>query len=322
MTLIVLTQASASAPACEGVNGSLNAVVNFCVTHTSLGAGAWAREFNNAATNESIFRPASGNRFRLYLRHDSVASGSATRCIARGCESASAYNLRTDEFPLAAQVADASANWVPSTTADGTDRNYIAIVTETFLLLFIRVDGTTFEMCFFGDVPGTESADTYDTFITCRQTTVTTIASNVSGSLISNIGAIPTAGCGFWARSIDGSIKSTRGFFLASGTALGTVINAPAMKVGYSNRIVREKISIGCGGSQSTTVGVLHILRRGWLPNVWQPQHNGRGGVASEDTAADTPYSASALFRIISAGGAAANSLITEESDTWSAPVG
>lgn len=319
MTLIVLTQASSGAPAMEGVNGSMNAVLNWALTHSSLGADAWAREFHNGPTNESIFRAASGNRLRLYVRHDSSASGGARRCVIRGCESASAYNARTDEFPTSAQVADTSSNWLASSTADGTDRNYIVLVAPTWVALFVRYNGTLWEMGFFGDVLGSESGDSYDTIAVVRNSTNEAAAVTASAS-VSNAPSSLAASPIFWARDISGAVKSTRGWFQTSGSQLGAVANAPAMKGGYNNAVRREKIAIGCSGSSTTSVGSMTMMRRGWLPNIWQPLHSGLGGIPSEDTGTDTPYSASALFRILET--ISGSALIVEESDTYSAPSG
>lgn len=319
MTLIVLTQASSGAPAMEGVNGSMNAVLNWALTHTSLGADAWAREFNNDPTNESIFRAASGNRFRLYVRHNSSASGGAQRCIIRGCESATAYNARTDEFPTSSQVADSGSNWLASSTADGTDRNYIVLVAPTWVALFVQADGTAWEMGFFGDVLGGESGDAYDTVCMVRNTTL--LVFTLSVQTISN--APNTNDKIFWCRDISGAIKSSRGWLQATGTSLGaTVSNAPAMKGGYNNAIRREKLALGCIGSATSTVGTMVMIKRGWLPNIWQPLHNGLGGVGNGDTGADTPYHASALFRVLYGNAAATSGYIIEESDTYSAPSG
>lgn len=320
MTLLVLTQASGGAPACEGVNGSMNAVIHFCVTHTSLGGAAWVRDYNDAGSYTSIWRPASGNRFSLYCRHDSAVSGGAQRAVVRGCESASAYNTRVDEFPTAAQVADASANWLASSTADGTDRNWIAIVTGTFLLLCVKFDGTLWDMYFFGDTPGSESGDAYDTVCLTRAST------GVSASAIGthNMSSQVQANTVYWARDISGTIKSSRGGFACMGSVIGAVSSLPIMKGGFNNGIRREKIAIHCIGSTTTTVGVMAIARRGWLPNVWQPHHStGSGsGVVSEDTGSDTAYHASAAFRIIQILSSMNASIILEESDTWSAPSG
>lgn len=322
MTLLVLTQASGGAPACEGVNGSMNAVINFCVTHASLGGDAWAREHNNAGSFTSIWRPAIGNRFRLYCRHDSSVSGGAQRAIVRGCESASAYNVRVDEFPTSSQVADASSNWLASTTADGTDRNWIAVVTGTFLILAVKTDGNLWDYFFFGDVPGTESGDAYDTVCMVRNSATAT-SSIVAVQPVVNTGT-SAGNIVFWARDISGAVKSSRGAVYATGNALGLVTSGYAMKGGYGNRINREKIALTCGGSTTTTAGVLGIIRRGWLPNIWNPLHtaSSASGVVSEDTATDTPYHASALFRVLQTVNSMGSSFILEESDTWSAPSG
>lgn len=318
MTLVVLTQASSGAPAMEGVNGSMNAVLNWALTHTSLGADAWAREFHNGPTNESIFRAASGNRFRLYVRHDSSASGGAQRCIIRGCESASAYNTRTDEFPTSSQVPDSQSNWLASSTADGTDRNYIVLVSATWVALFVQADGTSWEMGFFGDVLGGESGDAYDTMCMVRNVTTTSVTLAVHP-----LQNVPTStSTVFWARDISGAFKSSRGWLQSSGTSIGTCGTTPAYKGGYNNAIRREKISIGCIGSATTTTGTMVMMRRGWLPNIWQPLHSGIGGVGNGDTGADTPYHASSSFRILWSQATGTTSFIIEESDTYSAPSG
>ncbi len=312
---IVLTQASASAPAMEGVNGAMNAVLNFCLTHSSL-TNPWVRDHNDAGSFTSIWRAANGNRFPLYCRHDSAVSGGAQRAVVRGCESAAAYNSRTDEFPTAAQVADTSANWLASSTADGTDRNWTAIVTDTWIRLWVKFNGTNWEMHFYGDVARSDTSDAYNTVCISRNSTGTTqVLSNMSTD-----NTVATQSKVFWARDIAGGVKSSRGSVQCSGTALGTVTSAATYKTGYLSRIMREKIALGCIGSSTTTPGTTAQVRRGWLPNLWQPQHGSTGAVVDQDTATDSAYSGSALFRFYVPTGT--SSLIEEESDTWSIPSG
>ena len=62
------------------------------------------------------------------------------------------------------------------------------------------------------------------------------------------------------------------------------------------------------------------MLKRGWLPNMWNPIHTGTGTLSDQDTFTDTSYNASAVFRAFTYSSSYV--IIMEETDTWTLPSG
>lgn len=312
MTLLVLTNSSPGATRNAGTNGDLCTLLDW-----ALPQAGWAIEYT--ATNARVYRPGTGNRFRLHVRHDSAVSGAAQRALVRGCENASSATVLTDPFPLAAQVGDTASNWLVSSTADTTDRPFVIYLTETFVYYFSKFSSTaeTWEMGFFGD-PSPSLTDPWGTVCSVRATASNGLAANqgiqqlVSGNLSSL-----TAGL-WWCRDITGATKSSTGILHASGTQLGVVANTPTARAGYGNRIYREYVGVSDRASTTTTASSLGLVKRGWMPNMWSGLHTTRGTVSDADSFTDTAYNALATFRIHPA--ALGPWVIMEDSDTWVSP--
>lgn len=324
MSLTVLTNASSGATRNSGTNGDLCALLDW-----ALPQEGWAIEYT--ATNARVYRPASGNRLRLHVRHDSAVSGAAQRALVRGCESASSATSITDPFPLVAQQADANANWLVSTTASTVDRPFRIYVSPTFLIYCSQVSSTNDEwfMGMFGDPAPAYGADPYGTMIAVRGVASNVIAATNTGiatpgnATMVMASAIPQT---YWCRDITGATKSTVGqLFISTGAAqayMGGLINAPSARAGYLNKIYREKVAASCFGSTTTAATSLGLLKRGWIPQLWNPLHQGRGAVNDVDTFTDTAYDPTAAFRMLSNSGAITSGAccIIEETDTWSPP--
>ena len=317
---IYLTNDSPGAPTLNGVNGSLCAVLDW-----ALAAKSWAIEYT--ATNERVYRPPSGNRFRLFVSHNSAISGDARLATVRGCENATAATPAglVDPFPTVAQVANVSSTIGVSATPSSVARGYRIVVSDRFLLLATDPYGagtSMWDLFLFGDVAATESADTYATIchVGNNSASIPTDSRGMGGALASGMAAAKT----FWCRSIDATVKSSRGCLSGSTTgsvaAFCTVAGAPAMRGGYLGRVNREKVAATCIGSSGTTTGAPAILRRGWVPNLWNPLHSNIGGVTSADEFTDSAYAVGSKFVIAPASAAVA--CIIETTDTWSAPVG
>ena len=313
MTWLALSDASPGATRNAGTNGDLCTLLDW-----ALPQAGWAIEYT--ASNARVYRPAIGNRFRLHVRHDSAVSGAAQRALVRGCENASSATVLTDPFPLSGQVADASSNWLVSSSADTTTRPFRIYLSETFVYYFSQYSSTAnlWEMGFFGDV-APELSDSWGTICSVRgdATNATATAAGLRQNVATNIGA--TAGGIYWARDISGAIKSSTGILYASGINLGNVASSTAARGGYGNRIYRECVGANDRASTSTTAGVLGLVKRGWVPNMWSGLHAGRGVIADIDTFTDTAYNPLASFRILGSGGNTPF-VIMEETDTWVSP--
>lgn len=318
--MLYLTSQSAGAPTLTGQNGSLCAVLDWALTQKS-----WTIEYTGA--NARVYRPPAGNRFRLYVAHDSAISGDARLATTRGCENASSVTSLTDPFPTVAQLSNTQASFLVSTTASAVARDYRIIVTDRMVIMFVNCAGQNnqnWDMMVFGDMLGADPADVFGTVMHVGAVTTATAAN--SRAMTNTVCSSPVSGRLFWARSIDATQKSTYGCYAAqaaSASSTGFCSNgssAPVMRGGYNGRIVREKVGAHCTGSNTTTPNALAVNKRGWLPNVWNPLHSGIGTVTSDDTFADTGYSPSASFNI--APQATATAVIIETTDTWSLPSG
>ena len=306
-----LTDASGGAPNLKSVNGSLCLVLDW-----ALVALGWAIEFTDGA-NARVYRAATGNRHRLWVRHDSAISSLASRATVRGVESATSATAVTNPFPTVAQIGDTVSVWkCGQSGAPATNVPYVIYGNATFFILFSRLSATgDWRMNFFGDVPG-EYATAYDTVIRVDNNAT----DNQTGGGATGQAAISQNGKDFWVRGIDLTTLSVYGGMQITTntvTPAGITPGFPAMRGGYQNRIVREKIALCDIGSASTTVGGLAISKRAWLPNLWAPCHSGAGGVADQDTFTDSVYSATATFRVFIT---TAWAYIVEETDTWSMP--
>ncbi|WP_430317509.1 hypothetical protein [Pseudomonas nitroreducens] len=319
--MLYLTSQSSGAPPLAGQNGSLCAVLDW-----ALAQKGWTTEYTGA--NARVYRPPAGNRFRLYVAHDSAISGDARLATTRGCENASSVTSLTDPFPTVAQYANSQATFLVSTTASAVARDYRIIVTDRMVLMFVNCAGQNnqnWDMMVFGDVLGADAADVFGTIMHVGGVTTATAAN--SRAMSNALCSIPAApGRTFWARSIDGTQKSTYGCYAGQAnnatvtTFCSNGASAPVMRGGYNGRIVREKVGVHCIGSNTTTPNTLAVNKRGWVPNIWNPLHSGIGVVTSDDTFTDTGYSPSAVFNIAPAGTAVA--VIIETTDTWSLPSG
>lgn len=322
MATIFLTSSDVGAPTLSGVNGALCNVLDWALVQNG-----WSIEYT--ATNRRIYRAGVGLRHRVFVAHDSAVSGSVNSATVRGCENATAANEANliDPFPTLAQMTSANATWlINDANTPLSARQYIIVVGTTFFQMYTRLSISaatqSWEMTLFGELPKTHAADTWNTVVTVR-----------GSSSISASGSLMSAGCTsqrafpsnfvYWARSIDGSVKSTRGSFVctAGSGAFGVISGMPAARAGYGNALVREKVALGCGGSVSTTFdGALLVNRRAWVPNVYNPLHSNNGSLDDTFTFTDSAYNPSAQFQTIASLAGSSGMLILERTDTWSPP--
>lgn len=304
-----LTQASSGATRNSGTNGDLNALLNW-----ALPQAGWTRTFDNAGTNESVFKPPSGIRNSLYVRHNSTASGNAGLSVIRGCEGATNYNALVDPFPQVAQVADTSSNWLISSSASTSPRNFHIYVWETGVIYFSQYTNTTDAWEWGGFLDGWSrfTTDAYNTTAIVRNSASlgTTIITQATAS--SFTGANPA--CIYFMRDVAGVIKSSRGLMDGRGTTLGSVAGSAAIRAGFGNQVERSKLCIHDSSSTSATLGVI-VLGRTCLPNMWSPVHAGLSGVGELDLLTDTAYDPTASFILLKSSGGN-NGVIMENTNT------
>lgn len=315
---IYLTESSPGAPALSGTNGTLCNVLDW-----ALPQKGWAIEYT--ATNNRIYRPGAGNRNRLFICHDSTVTGGAQFAVFRGCENATAANIANlvNPFPTVAQVANNSATCLVSNATSTAQRGYRIVLTDRFLILATSSQLNSafgWDICLFGDLYNVEAGDTWATVCHVPSSSSTSTSSRGFSLVLS---AVPSAAKTYFCRSIDGSTLSTRGCISAISSGIVdfcSVLNTPAIRGGYGNRVEREKLSASCIGSSSSSPGILAIIKRGWIPNLWNPIHSSSGGVTSDDTFTDSAYAAGSGFTFLLSTSNVVG--ILETTDTWSPPLG
>ncbi len=316
MAILKYTEATGGLPNSGRLSGTDGDLVG--ILDVALVAGGWAIEYTSG--NDRVYRPASGNRFRMTVRDGSAFTGSATVASVHGAENASSATAYTDPFPLNSQVADTNVTWLKSSTANTTARNFNLYVAPTWVAMFVNFSSTTnvWESTWWGDVPPAIAGDSYNTMNIARINQTAT-----AGGLTSALSSTSNGNTrSWWTRSYDGTVKSSCGALSCpvGFAALGSFSNFPQARLGPTGGVDRCKVTLMDTGAlttaNSTTKG---IGIRGFLPNVWLPLHGGPGTINSRDTFTDTAYNASATF-IVFISAAGNTWIIFEESDTWSPP--
>jgi len=300
----------------SGTDGDLVGIMD-----VALPLNGWAIEYTSG--NARVYRPGTGNRFRLHMNDAAAASGAANRVVVRGCENASNATTLTDPFPTVAIQADSLANWIKSSTVNTTARAFDIYVGETWVWFWVNPTGATnsWEGHFFGDCPSAYAGDSYNTLCTTRNTTAT----GVTFFNNSTTGATGNAKL-YWCRSYDGTVKGTQSSINFYTTTLGVVTSFPTVFSGPSSSLDTQKLSLCDTGSTGTTPDSSKgIPVRGYLPNMRAALHAGRQLTTpnSRDDYTDTAYDA-AFTGIVycftnNAGGGV---LVAESSDTWAPPSG
>ena len=311
MSLLVYTASTPGAPTLNAVNGS------FCnVLDVALVAAGWTILFTSG--NARVYRSVNGRLLHVY--HDSTVSGSAQLVLVRGCEAASSATSITDPYPTVAQVANNASNWSVGPSG-ATARDYRLYISDDFFSFVLPSASTvipylvdTWTGNWFGQ-PQTPYAAMYSCMIRVRNVTSTTAGTGAITN--ATVNSVPTSdGNCFWMRSVDGSVKSSRGCLSASGISVGSVATATPPLGGYQNRIYREPIGVSDIGSSTTTPSAMALKNRGFLPQLWGAIHNNSGALTADESFQDTAYNPSAVFRPFAAQ--PNNSwIIIEETDTW-----
>lgn len=307
MTFYAFTSSDSGAPTLNGVNGSMINVLDWIIV--TKGGGTKV----HSGANKAIYQFAGGG---MYLRvvHDSAVSGEARKVTIRGCESATGIDSFTDPFPTAAQLSDANAVVYASITSNSTARPYWGVVTNDFIVMIVQTSSNNqcLTWCFGKAVPAL-SSDVWSTVI-CLQPV------NYSSYGLTSASATATQPSAFFARSVDGSIKSSVAITnTAGGSGLGNSTYGAAYPHPFDAKLHHAPVSLICWGSTNSAIGISAMPIRAWLPNVREPLHKATL-INSGDTFTDTSYNASFVGKLFQNETVAGPWGIVEFSDTWSAP--
>lgn len=306
-----LTPASPGAPAgVRAANGSLNDLLRW-----ALPALGWSVEYGPTG-NASVFRANAGtNRLRLHVRHESSVSGSIGLAYVRGCHTATSATAIGQPFPTASQVANNSSNWCVGDTGNPTvDRRFVIYGNDRFFILLIDT-ANGWEISYFGEVPSTYPT-IYDTIIAVRGNVSPDIPTLMQNPIYAYV---QPDYIHYYARGINGTTISTLANRIgsANGSASSQISQMPTFRGGFQNRILREKIALGCSGATNGSIAALCMLKRSWIPNLYALQCNGITGINDLDTFTDTVYNPAATFIIYKSY---SHAIVIEETDTWHIP--
>jgi hypothetical protein len=194
---------------------------------------------------------------------------------------------------------------VTSATVDSTARAWEIYLETTFFYICINVAGGAGRMVyFFGDVPSAESGDVWNTMVwQDADTSVDMSFAPLWQAPYTGINIV-TPSKMHWCRNIDGTVKSIPTHLITSngGSYLGNAGTLPVAREGYNSKLHYEKIAVTCPGAQASVSPTKSIYRRGWMPHLWNPLHNGRGTTnvtADRDTFTNTAYNGLSLKRLV-----------------------
>jgi len=317
VAIIHITEATGGLPNSGRLSGTDGDMVG--IQDVALLLNGWAIEATNST--DRVYRAGTGNRFRLGMRDSAAVSGAATLTMVRGMENFVSASSWTDPFPTVARMADSNSNWVKSSAAGTTARNFDIYVGTTWVLMFVNFGGGTnvWEMQGYWDIPPSLSGDSYNTMVCTRNTSNFGSPTNNWTTTATSAGNTSYA----WTRTYDGTLKSpTGGPVSQSNTSFGAISNAPQAQLGPDLALDRIKVPATDAGSLTSSPSTtLSLPIRGYIPNLWAPLHGGRGSINSRDTFTDTAYNPSATFRCFCIGNSGTSGfVIVEETDTWSPP--
>lgn len=301
----------------SGTNGDLVGIMDI-----ALPLNGWSIEYSSG--NARIYRPGTGNRFRLHMNDDSSVSGHPYFCTVRGCENATDATTLVDPFPTVAASSDTSAIWIKSQTADTTARSFDIYIGETWVIYVVgwRTVVNYWEFHFFGDCAPVLAGDSYATLCFVRDSTSVTAAAGYNTT-------VTTRGSSrfWWARSYDGTVKSTSsGIPFAQGNSVGQTTYFAQIFLGPTTGVDTQRIGLMDTGTSSPTVvnASLGLPLRAWLPNLLFPLHNGIQGSGvpnARDTYSNSAYNPAFQGVIYTSSNSSTGAfVVVEASDTWTPP--
>lgn len=258
MTVKLLTNSSPSAPSLTGAAGSLIAVLDYCLTNATYGAG-WAKEF--AGTNVAAYRAPTGNR--MYLGVDDTTTNNAR---LRGFETMTAAGVSvasgSGPFPTDAQVSGGDYFYKSNDT--GTARPWL-FVSDGKPFYFSSSTGgtaTTNGLMFFGEFESYKAGDAYNTLLAAPHTAnnntqlinlVTPATGTVSGHYLAR--AFTQLGGSTQCGKASDAVRANGGTALGGG---GVTYPSP-----MDGGLLLGQVFI-----TEPTGGI-----RGRLPGLWNPLH-------------------------------------------------
>lgn len=277
MTVVVYRSDDASAPTLNGVAGSVINVLDAILVngYGSKAAAGWAKEFSG--TDLAVYRPATGNRFRL--RVDDTATASAR---IRGYESMTAVSTGTGAFPSTAQISLDSALPLIPKGSGATARSWVVIASSKAFYffaapsatdaLFTGYFGSDMRTVFFGDFISYKQGDQFATGVLGS---VTASSNNEVFGTVMSTSMSPMTGH-YMARphtQFGGSIGFFKGlplpYYWNSSTGLGVTMHVPVPEP-----VLGEMITVPIDVLE-LSAGVT-TLRRARLPGAYGTPHGGQ----------------------------------------------
>lgn len=303
MTVRIYRSTDGSAPTLSGTVGDLTNLLDKILAdgYGSKTALGWAKEFTG--TNKRVYRPASGNRFRL--RVDDTGT---TQARTIGYESMTDVDTGTGGFPTNAQVSG-GLYWGKSTVASATTRDWIAIGTGTFFILFVNSASqaawtTAIAMC-FGDFVSYKSGDAFNTLI---------IGSTAADSTTNNVSTLSATAAAQTGMYVARSYTQSGGSLNCGKHAANNFMNAATVMCAASSTYP-DAISNGLLLSRLWVSEGNALARRGYIPGVWTHCHTLASGPAHGDTWTGSGDFAGKTFEMVRF--AAASGACIETSNTW-----
>jgi hypothetical protein len=288
------------------------------ILDVALVASGWAIEYT--ASNARVYRAASGNRFRACFDENTAISGDARLVTYRGAENASAAGSAnwTDPFPTPTQAANNVSTILKSTAASTAARAFDLWIWATGFILATNPSNAsnTWEVCAFGDADPSYTGDSYNTVCMNRtNSTATSIASGMMGAGITGSTCVNNI---HWARSYDGTTKSTYGGIAYPSSTIGNITNCAPARGGATGGIDAERMPLLCSGNNANGVMTsAGLIRRGIFPYLWLPMHGGPGTVNARDTGSIGSPAAAFSMLVCSA-----SNWMMAQTDGWTPPSG
>jgi hypothetical protein len=282
------------------ITGQVGSLITVLDAILVTGEG-WTKPFTG--TNGAHYQQAGGSGYQLFVNDNAPGAAGAREAIWRGCESATAYGVLTDAFPTAALVTDANCVIRKSDTADATPRTYWAVADDRFIILVIQF-GTSNRDCYiFGDIEPTWTGDSYACIVNNRGTPSNTNNNLAFGSGVTlDLTSVSNANIWF-ARTISGTLKVTRGTMMGIQSArIGNLSNYYPYPHPSTSKLHMRRLSARCNGNSTTTPNNEASIR-GAIPFFMEAICSGFVSALDDlDTFTDTAYDASSQFIIICAG--------------------
>jgi hypothetical protein len=305
-----LNQSSSGAPRNSGTNGDLTALLQWALVTNSN----WSSVYDDGLSpvKKRIWQPNGGGPVFM-CNHDNAVSGGATLALVRMAESQSGGTL-TDPFPTVVQNADGTSNWMPSSAASTTTRDFHIVVWETGLIYASRASGTanTWEIGYLAKCDSRYGAadSTYSWMIGNRN--INTTAFTMLGQAGNPVPTIAVQR-NFAMRNVLGTIKSeycVPDYPLTTGGS-GSFTGMPGATSVPDAAFERKKFLFHAAGTASGTTGALASIDRFCVPFLWWLPTSTLVGFGETDVYTDA---SGATFVLLKSG---TNGMLLQTSNDW-----